>query len=164
MSDQNSGPLTTNFNTKNVKTGKPIIFDGATVKCRFAGCTERTIEGKGNMLNFEYHTLEMVNDVDGKPLHPGFRIYDRVYLYGKDVAPGTIPDRAIETVCKIQDAFMGTGDLGNKKGRPEREEWGQQAIANMLGKEAYIKVKAKLDGDNEGNDVIKRIALADMTA
>lgn len=160
MSDQ--APLSTSFDTTTVKVGKPTLFDGWQGKVRFVSCGEKTFEGKGTVISFEYHTLDMASDIDGKAVNPGFRVYDAIYLWGKD-GEAAVKERAVTKMSKIIDAFLGTGDIGNKKGRPQRPAFDAQTIANLIGKEAYIKVKVNT-GERDGNDITKYTALADMQA
>lgn len=163
MSDQNSGPLSISFNIADVKTGRPIIHDGATVRIRFAGLQE-TSNDNGKMLVPEVHLLEKTTDVDGKDINPGFSVRDRITLYDKNTPPDKYPDRAVQRICQIVDAFLNTGDPGNKKERPSRPDFNAETVALMIGKEAYIKVKAKVGGEYEGNDIVKYISTLDMTA
>lgn len=160
MSDQ--APLSTSFDTTQVKTGKPIIVDGHQMKVRFAKCSESSND-KGKMLTFEFHTLTPCPTTEGKQTSPPFPLFHRCSFYGKDGEAAAM-ERALTTICKIQDAFLGTGDVGNSKGKPQRPYFDAQAVADMTGKDAYVKVKANVGGEFEGNDITKYIALADMSA
>lgn len=161
MSDQQA-PLSTSFDTTQVKTGKPIIVDQHQCKVRFAKCTETNNE-KGLMLTFEFHTLTPCPTTEGKQTSPPFPLFDRAIFFGKDGAEAA-KERAITKICRIQDAFLGTGDPGNSKGKPQRPAFDAQCVADMTGKEAYVKLKANVGGEFEGNDIVKYTALSDMSA
>lgn len=160
MSD--NAPLSTFFDTTNVKTGKPIIVDGWQGKVRFAKVSE-TSNNNGKMFVFEYHILTPAPTTEGKQVAPPFPLFDRVPLYGKDGEQAAM-ERALTKVSRIQDAFFGTGDIGNNKGKPPRPTWDAQCVADMTGKECYVKLKANVGGEFEGNDIVKYTALADMSA
>lgn len=164
MSDTTPGPLSTSFDTTQVKTGKPIIVDGWQGKVRFAKVTETDIAQKGKMLTFEYHILTPAPTTEGKQVQPPFPLFHRITLFDKNTPPGEIPERSITNICRIQDAFLGTGDVGNNKGKPQRPPFDMACVTLMTGKEAYVKLKANLGGEFEGNDVVKLTALADMQA
>jgi hypothetical protein len=161
MSDQ--APLSTSFDTTQVKTGKPIIVDGWQGKVRFAKCSENELTGKGKVITFEFHLLTPAPTTEGKQVVPPFPLFGKVFLFGKD-GEQAVMERALTQICRIQDAFLGTGDPGNSKGKPQRPAFDTQCVADMTGKECYVKVKANVGGEFEGNDITKYTALADMTA
>lgn len=158
-----NAPLSTSFDTTQVKTGKPIIVDGHQFRIRFAKCSEQDVQGKGKMLTFEYHILTPCPTTEGKQVVPPFPIFDRIVFWGKDGEAAAL-ERGINKICRIQDAFLGTGDPGNSKGKSQRPAFDAQCVADMTGKECFVKVKANVGGEFEGNDITKYTALADMTA
>lgn len=153
-------PLSTAFDTTGIKTGRPIIADGSIVKVRLADIGERSNDN-GKSIVFEYHLLEPAPTNDGDQVKPGFSIREGITLYDKDTPPGEVPKRSLQKICARQDAFLGTGDEGNKKNRPTRPQFGPECAASMIGKEAFLKLKAK-EGEFAGNDVISSIFPADL--
>lgn len=153
MSDTNAGPLSINLDTTKIKTTIPVISDNHTCKVRLANITQATKAGAGDYLKFEYHLLDPAPTTDGGQVKPGFPLFENVTLYDKNSAPGEVPEWAIQKISKRIDGFLGTGDEGNKKGKPARPPFNAETVAAMIGKEAYAKVKAK-SGEYEGNDVV----------
>lgn len=135
------------------KTTVPVIANDRWVKVRLANLTQQANE-KGQMLKFEYHLLEPAPTIDGETVKPGFPLFENITLYSKDTPPGQIPEFAQTKICKRIDAMLGTGDPGNKKGRPPRPAFNGELVPSLIGKELYLQVKAKT-GEYEGNDVVQ---------
>lgn len=154
-------PLSTSFDTRGIKTGRPIIADGHICKIKLANVGEVTVPDKGKMVVYEYHLVDPAPTTEGKTVNPGFSVSERITLYDKNTPPGVIPEGAMTRIAQRIDAFLGTGDEGNNKGKPPRPEW-PGCASDMLGRQAYIKVKAKVGGEFEGNDITKIMALADL--
>jgi len=146
-----SGPLSISLDLSKQKTSVPVIADGHNCRVRFVKCEQQTTD-KGESIKFEYHLLDPAPTVDGGQVKVGFPLFENVTLYDKNTAPGQIPEWAMQKIAKRIDAFLGTGDPDNKKGKPERPAFSAETVAAMTGKEAWAKVKAKT-GDFEGNDI-----------
>lgn len=153
-------PLSIEFNTTEVKTGRPIIADGAIVRVRLADAGLKTNDN-GQMVVFEHHLLDPAPSIEGDQIKPGFSIREQVTLYDKDTPPGEVPKRALQRISQRQDSFLGTGDVGNKKNRPTRPPFNAACLASMIGKECFLKVRAK-EGEFAGNDVVQAIFPADL--
>jgi len=167
-----NGPLSTAFNLSGVSTARPVIADGHLCKARFAG-VKLVPNDKGNMLSWEFHLLDPAPSSEGKQINPGFSLNNRVFLYGKDVAPGEIPERAIAQICRMTDAILGTGDPDNKKGKPVRPDFSagslEETVAKMneamLAKEVYFTVKVKNDEQyGAQNEIAKFTFPGDLNA
>jgi hypothetical protein len=150
--------LSINLDLSKQKTSIPVLAENGSGKggyrVRFANVKQTTVENKGDVLAFELHLLEPAPTTDGLQVKPGFVIWDRVYLYGKDTPPGEVPEMALTKLSKITDALLGTGDEGNKDGKPTRPAFNNDLIPTLIGKETLIKVKVKT-GEYEGNEVSK---------
>lgn len=157
------------FNLSTAKSSMPVIADGHTCHTRFANLKKQTTE-KGDVLLLEVHLLDPVPTVDGGQIKPGFPLFERLYCYSKDTPAGQWPESTITKLCKRIDAYLGTGDPGNKKEKPARpsiDPTTEEGIAELgsllIGKEAFTKVKAKT-GDYEGNEVSSTMFPADYEA
>lgn len=157
-----SDPLSISFDTTGIKTGRPVIADNHICKVRLANISEGSNDN-GKFIIFEYHLLDPAPTTEGDQVKPGFSVRENVYLYDKETPPDQIPKRSLEKICARQDAFLGTGDVGNKKKRPERPPFGPDCAASMIGKEAYLKVKVKT-GEYTGNEVVTVINPQDLQA
>lgn len=158
----NSLPLDISLNLAGVSTAAPMIADGQIVHVRFANGTMEVKE-KGKMLKFEYHLLEPAPTSDGNQLKPGFPLFEYITLYGKDTPPGEVPEWAQKKISRIIDAFLGTGDVDNKAGRPTRPDFNADTLAKMIGAEAYAKMKIGKDDDgNPRSNISQIINPADM--
>lgn len=157
-----SGPLSISLNLNSIKTSVPVISDGHNCRCRLVNITQA--EGdKGASLKFEYHLLDPAPTTDGGQVKPGFPLFENVTLYDKNTPTGQIPEWASQKIAKRIDGFLGTGDKENKKGKPERPDLNSETVAAMVGKEAFIKVKAKT-GEYEGNDIVSVTFPGDLQA
>lgn len=168
----NEAPVSISLNTSSVKTSIPVIADGHQVRSRLAKIAQlEPKDGKGANIGgqviggllFEYHTLEPAPTTDGGQVKPGFPIFERIMFYDKDTPMGEMPERVAQRISKHIDAFLGTGDVDDKKGKPARPEFTGETVAAMIGKEAFLKLKAKT-GEYEGNDVSKLTFPGDLTA
>lgn len=155
-------PVSISMDLSKHSTTVPVICDGRIVKVRIANITQSANE-KGQLLKFEYHLLEPAPTTEGKQVNAGFPIFENITLYGGDTPPGQIPEFAMTKISKRIDAALGTGDEGNKKGRPARPAFNGELVPVLIGKELYLQVKAKT-GDYEGNDITKVFNPADVPA
>lgn len=153
-------PVSISMDLTKHKTTVPVISNDRWVKARLANLGQVANE-KGQMLKWEYHLLEPAPTTDGGTVNPGFPIFENITLYSKDTPPGQWPDFAKTKVCKRVDALLGTGDPGNKAGRPERPAFSGELVPVLIGKELYLQLTAKT-GDYEGNDIKQVRFPADM--
>lgn len=156
------------LDTASAKTAIPVIADGHSVRCRLAKIAQldpkdgKGVGGVGGLL-FEYHLLDPAPTTDGGQVKPGFPLFERVMFYDKDTPVGEMPERVITRISKRIDAFLGTGDAENKKGKAPRPPFNGETVAAMIGKEAVVKVRAKT-GEYEGNDVASLTFPGDLQA
>lgn len=159
-----SAPLSISLNLSNVKNEVPTIADGHNCRCKFVGVKQIAKE-KGPMLTFEFQLQDPAPTTDAGQVRVGFPLFENITLYDKNMvgewSAEKTPDWASTKITKIIDAFLGTGDKGNRKGKPERPDL-LDAVPAMVSKEAYLKVKVRSDGD--GNNIDKYIPSGDMQA
>lgn len=157
-----SAPVSIAMDLSQHKTTVPVIADNRFGRFRIANVGEATNE-KGKMIKFEYHALEALPTTDGGAVNPGFPVFENITLYSKDTPPGQWPDFAKTKICKRIDAALGTGDPGNKAGKPVRPNFGPILIPDLIGKEVILQLTAKT-GEYEGNDVKKIMHVSEMPA
>jgi len=140
-----SGPLSINIDTTATKTSVPFFVERSYVKVRFVKCNQEAVEGKGDALKYEFDLVDPAPNQDGGTILPGqlgSKVFLTVTLYDKNSKPGDgAPKWATEKIAKIQDAFLGTGDQDNKKGKPARPPMNAECVALMTGKEAFFQFK-----------------------
>lgn len=141
----------------------PLIADDSTVQIRFKTVKENKTE-KGTVLVFEYTTSAPCQSSEGGTINPGFPLFERVQLYDKNTAAGEVPDWAMKRICNRIDGFMGTADPENKKGKPARPNFSPQLIAEMVGREAFARVKVRVTPDYTGNDIVSLSYPGDVAA
>lgn len=140
-------PLSFDLNTADAKTTLPAFNPTDYVQWRFTGVKETPNEN-GNVLTFEFDLAAPAATVDGGVLKPGdfgAKHFHRVFLYAKDTPKGVIPERAKQDIAKLQDALLGTGDVGNAKGKPVRPAFNGNTVGSMVGSVLYAKMK--VDGE-----------------
>lgn len=126
------------------------------MKVRFAEVGQDVVEGKGNVIKFTFDLVDPAANQDGGTILPGqlgSKVFVNVQDYDKNTKPGEgMPKWATEKLAKITDAFLGTGDAGNKKGKPTRPDFGPAIVPNLIGQVAFLKFKNKT-GEYVGQDV-----------
>jgi hypothetical protein len=144
------------MNTAGAKTALPVFADKTTVRCAFKGAKQDSNE-KGDVLIFEFSTLDQAPSNEGGEIRPNFPIFHRIYLYDKDTPKGVIPERAITSVSRVVDACLGTGDADNKKSKPARPEFGPAIIPDMIGKEVFVTLKVRQDLNGQDQNEVSRV-------
>lgn len=151
-----SGPLNISLNTDAVKTAVPLFPEQTYVRCRLAKVQQDHVEGKGDVIKFEYDLVEPTATADGSILKPGdfgSKVFETVQLYDKNTKPGEgAPKWALEKIAKRLDGFLGTSDLGNAKGKPARPPFNPELVPTLIGQEAFFKFKNKT-GEYTGQDI-----------
>lgn len=159
MSNENSGPLSITLPTSTTKSAMPQIASNTWAKFKYAApVKQRTIagEGKGDVLDFEFHLAEPASDTEGKTINPGgvgSKQFHTVFMYGKDGKEAAL-DRATKEVNKILDAMLGTGDPGNAKGKPARPDFNNELQPSLIGLTFWGKVRAR-QNDPSRNDIVE---------
>lgn len=155
-----SGPLNLTAPTESAKTAIPMFPEGTYVKFRLKEIGQDAVPDKGNdagVIKFEFELVEPAPDQEGGTIAPGAlgsKVFVNVQNYDKNTpaAPGVWPKWALEKLAKIQDGLLGTGDTGNKKGKPARQGFGPQLVPSLIGQVTFLKFKNKT-GDFIGQDV-----------
>lgn len=152
-----AGPLTINVpDTTNTRTAIPFFVENTYVKVRFSSVEQDAVENKGNVIKFTFDLVDPAPNQDGGTILPGqlgSKVFVNVQDYDKNTKPGEpMPKWAVEKLCKITDAFLGTGDPDNKKGKPSRPPFGPEIVPTLIGQVAFLKFKNKT-GEYVGQDV-----------
>jgi len=157
----NEAPLSISLALSEVKTSIPIIANDTMVKARLKNISQQVVEGKGNSTKWEYTLVDPAPTVDGLTVAPGFPIFENIQLYAKPDAKN--PHWFVEKISRRIDGLLGTGDKGNKKGKPDRPDFNAETVAMLIGKEVILKLKVKT-GEYEGNEIDKVFFPGDIAA
>lgn len=146
-------PLDISLNLSGTKTAVPMFADGTSVRLRLVALSQ--IKGeKGNTLRFEYELMDPAADTEGGTINPGAfgsKFFDNIALYAKPDAKD--PKWFEKTIAQRIDALLGTGDVGNKKGKPQRPDLSPQLVPQLIGKELIAKMKVQADDNFTGNRI-----------
>lgn len=156
-----TAPLSITLDTTKQKTSVPMITDGHFCKVRLVKLEGTVNDGKPGT-KWEFQLVDPAPTTEGGQVQPGFPLFVNIPLYDKEGGKGTA-GWWLTKIAKFQDALLGTGDPGNKKGKPERPAFGPDLIPSLIGKEAIAKVKVKT-GEFEGNDIASLTFPADVAA
>lgn len=143
MSDNQ--PLNISLDLTKVVTALPLIADGTMAKVRLKNITQNERDGN-TILRWELVLVDPTNTVDGTQVQPGFPLFINFDLSLEFL---------VQKMTRFVDGFLGTGDIGNKKNKPERPQFNPELAADMIGREAIAKiviVKSK-KSDYVGNDI-----------
>lgn len=154
------GPLSISLPTSGAKTSVPMFAPDQYIPMRLANIEQGHVENKGDTIKFTWELINPAPSVasvrgEGDPIEPGkfgSKFFDTVRFYDKDTPQGQVPERAQKAICQRQDALLGTGDVGNKKGKPPRPDFNGETAPELFGKVAHIKFKVKT-GEFEGNEI-----------
>ena len=138
-------PLNITIDLKNVTTALPLIVDGTTTRVRVKNISQQDRDGV-ILVKWEIVLTEPAPTVEGNQANPGFPLF---------INFDTSQDWMLQKMAKFIDGFLGTGDRGNKKGKPERPDLDAHTAANLIGKESLAKIviqKSKKT-DYVGNDI-----------
>lgn len=150
-----SGPLNLTLPTGNAKTSMPKLVEDTYIKVRLNAIKQDTVENKGDTITFEFNLSAPAPNQDGGTISPGqmgSKMFHTLYLYGKDGAEAAAL-RATESISKILDGVLGTGDPDNKKGKQPRPDFGPQLVPALIGQETLIKVRNP-KGDRTSQDIV----------
>lgn len=146
-------PLSISLDLSGTKTAIPMVADGTMVRLRLVSLTQ--IKGeKGNSLRFEYDLVEPAPDTEGGVINPGAfgsKIFETIAMYAKPDAKD--PKWFYKNIAQRIDAFLGTGDEGNKKGKPVRPDLSAELVPQLIGKELVAKMKVQQDDVYTGNRI-----------
>lgn len=146
-------PLDISLDLSGTKTAIPMIQDGTMVKLRLVSLSQITGE-KGKTLRFEYDLLDPAPDSEGGTIQPGAfgsKIFENIALYAKPDAKDPLWFKPL--IAKRIDALLGTGDAGNKKGKPTRPDLGPNLIPQLIGRELVAKMKIETNDAYTGNRI-----------
>ena len=149
-----NAPLDIDIDLSNVSTTIPLIADNTTAKVRLQNITQADRDGNA-IIKWELRLVDPAASQDGGRInqnHPLFVNFD------------LSQDWLQQKMARFIDGFLGTGDKGNPKGKPERPRFNAGTVAQMLGKEGYarIVVQRSKKSDYVGNDVTGIINPADF--
>jgi hypothetical protein len=150
MATQNEGPLDISLDLTKKTTTVPMVADGHLCRWRLVNISKATGE-KGDAIKFEYDLTAPAPNTEGGQIEPGkmgAKFFENITLYDKNTPKGTVPDWAEKRIAQRMDALLGTGDVGNKKGKPERPVFDATAASQMIGKEIVAKMKVGTDNNN----------------
>jgi hypothetical protein len=157
-------PLDISLNLSGTKTAVPMVQDGAMVKLRLTSLSQLRGE-KGNSLKFEYDLVEPAPDTEGGTINPGAfgsKIFEQIALYAKPDAKD--PRWFEKNIAQRIDALLGTGDAGNKKGKPTRPDFNGQLVPQLIGKDLIAKMKVQSDDNFTGNRIVSVTFPGDIAA
>jgi len=146
-------PIDISLNLSGTKTAVPMVQDGAMVRLRLVNVSLVSGE-KGNSLKWEYDLVDSAPDTEGGTINPGAfgsKIFEQIALYAKPDAKD--PKWFLTNISKRIDALLGTGDEGNKKGKPTRPDFNGELIPQLIGKELIAKMKVQNDDNFVGNRI-----------
>lgn len=149
----NNQPLSISLNLSGTKTVNPMFADGSMVKLRLISLSQFKGD-KGNSLRFEYDLVEPAADSEGGIINLGAfgsKFSENVALYAK--ADAKDPKWYESVISKRLDALLGTGDAGNKKGKPTRPDLSNELVPQLIGKELVAKMKVQNDDNFVGNRI-----------
>jgi hypothetical protein len=138
-------PLNITINLKEVTTALPLIIDGTTARVRVKNISQQDRDGVV-LVKWELALTEPAPTVEGNHANPGFPLF---------INFDTSQEWMLQKMAKFIDGFLGTGDRGNKKGKPERPDLDAHVAADLIGKESLAKIviqKSKKT-DYVGNDI-----------
>lgn len=143
MSD--NSPLNIDVDLSNISTTIPLIADNTTAKVRLKNISQTERDGTP-IIRWELVLADPAPTQEGGTVQPGFPLF---------VNFDTSQDWLMQKLSRFVDGFLGTGDKGNHKGKPERPRLNAGTVAAMLGKEAYAKivVQRSKKTDYVGNDI-----------
>ena len=149
-----SSPLSIAIPTAGIKTAMPELADKTWVRVKLAAVAEDNMIADGEAagekkpcISFRFDTIDPAPSSEGKTIEAGKAggvLFERVYLRDKNNIT-SIPDRAIQSIGKVQDALDNTGDADNTKGLPARVGFDTAWVAASIGKIAFAFVVK--DGD-----------------
>lgn len=146
-------PLSISLNLSGTKTAIPMVQDGAMVKLRLVSLSQLKGE-KGNSLRFEYDLVDPAPDTEGGVINPGSfgsKIFEQIAMYAKPDAKD--PQWFYKNIAQRIDALLGTGDAGNKKGKPPRPDLSAELVPQLIGKELIAKMQVQQDDNFTGNRI-----------
>ncbi len=159
-----SHPLSFSLDTQAATTTIPMIRDGHHATFRLTSLEQVNGE-KGASAKFIFDLVEPAPTTDGGQIVPGglgAKQFVNIQFYSKPDAKD--PAWFVKKASQYVDALLGTGDVGNQKGKPSRPQFfnleahkqgviqvNPEIIGQLVGKTLVAKMKVKT-GDYEGNE------------
>ena len=163
-----SGPLSNLLSTKSAQTTVPQIGLNQLVPLRLLSLKHERTE-KGDKFNWEFQTTAPVQQDGGGQINPGdfgSKQFVTMCMWGKDGLEAAV-GRTMTSIGKFMDALLGTGDAGNKKGKPERPDLldpaaaaqnvvqlNPEVVGQLVGQTLLAEFKQKTGG-YEGTEIAK---------
>lgn len=150
-----NAPLDIDIDLSDISTTIPLIADNTTALVRLQNITQSDRDGT-SIYKWELRLVNPATSQDGGRInqnHPLYVNFNLSYDWMK------------QKMARFMDGFLGTGDKGNHKGKPERPRFNASTVASMLGREAYarIVVSKSKTSDYVGNDVNAIMHKDDLT-
>jgi hypothetical protein len=152
MSDNQ--PLSISLNLTDISTAVPLIADGTMARVRLKNISQTERDGNP-VIKWEFSLAEPAQTTEGDQVRAGFPLF---------VTFDTSHEFLMQKMARFVDAFMGTGDPNNKKGKPPRPQFNADTVSQMIGTEAMAKItvmKSK-KSDYVGNDISTITYLGDL--
>lgn len=156
-------PLSISVGLSDTKTAIPMIRDGEQVVLKLVNLSQGKTD-KGDSLKFEYDLVNPAPDTEGGTINPGAmgsKIFENIQLYAK--ADAKDPEWFKKRIAARLDALLGTGDIGNKRGKPQRPDLSAQLVPQLLGKTLIAKMRVKT-GEYTGNEIASTTYPGDIAA
>lgn len=153
MPDQNTGPLDISLDLSNTKTTVPMVMEGHLCEWRFVRAGTKTSEN-GKTVVLEWDLVNPAPNTEGgqiKPGEMGSKLFENIALYDKNTPKDQVPEWANKRIAQRIDGVLGTGDLGNPKGKPARPVFNAETVTKMIGQTMVAKMKVR-GGDYVGNE------------
>jgi len=148
-----TAPLSINLNMSEVTTAMPLVANQHICQASLASL-EQVSGDKGITLVFTYKLTAPAPTTTGDQVSPGYQLKDFVQLYSKPDSKK--PLWYLEKIAKHLDAMLGTGDAGNKAGKPERPALSPELVPQLIGLPVLIEVGVR-EYNGVSNNEIKRI-------
>jgi hypothetical protein len=142
----NDNPLDIDIDLSDVSTTIPLIADNTRVKVRLNNISKGERDGN-TIVKWDMILSEPAPTEDGQTVGPGFHLFTNFDMS---------QDWLKEKMARFIDGFLGTGDRGNKKGKPERPRFNAAAVGSLIGAEAIAKVVVQRSRKTDfvGNEVV----------
>lgn len=146
------GPLS-NLNTSRASTAVPLIADAQMGPFRVEQLTVDQPEGNRTWPQLKAKLVSVIAmaSSEGHPINAGWPLFITFPLGTKD-NPAVAPDWAGPAIAKFQDGVLGTGDEGNKKGKPTRPDLTEESLPEYIGKTVVCKIGIKKPKDEQYTD------------
>ena len=165
MSNENNQPLSINLSLGSIQTAIPRIADGAQPLFRLTDVNQVSAEGKPDNLKFTFELVNPAQSTEGTPITPGSPGSKHIEFVPTQSKPDAKdPTWHLKKISNIVDALLGTAQAGHAS-KPTRPDLNAETLGMLLGKEAYLTMKAKTgEYADRGNEVSRFTYPGDLKA